>query len=89
MIDIHILPSVNATLNATAAVLLLTGYSLIRRKRIQAKSASSGAHSIDEKSSSRREKAPSRPLRSPGIEPGYLPSQGSTLSFVLRAQKKA
>ena len=36
MIDIHILPTVNATLNATAAVLLLTGYSLIRRKRIQA-----------------------------------------------------
>jgi uncharacterized membrane protein YozB (DUF420 family) len=30
------LPSVNATLNATAAVLLLTGYYLIRRKRIQA-----------------------------------------------------
>ena len=36
MIDIHILPTVNATLNATAAVLLLTGYSLIRRKRVQA-----------------------------------------------------
>ena len=36
MIDIHILPTVNATLNATAAILLLTGYSLIRRKRIQA-----------------------------------------------------
>jgi uncharacterized membrane protein YozB (DUF420 family) len=36
VIDIHILPSVNATLNATAAVLLLTGYSLIRRKRVQA-----------------------------------------------------
>jgi uncharacterized membrane protein YozB (DUF420 family) len=36
LIDIHILPSVNATLNATAAVLLLTGYYLIRRKRIQA-----------------------------------------------------
>lgn len=36
MIDIHILPTVNATLNAAAAVLLLTGYSLIRRKRIQA-----------------------------------------------------
>ena len=36
MIDIHSLPTVNATLNATAAVLLLTGYSLIRRKRIQA-----------------------------------------------------
>ena len=25
-------------------------------------------------------------VRSPGIEPGYLPSQGSTLSFVLRAR---
>ena len=36
MIDIHILPTVNATLNATAAILLLTGYSLIRRRRIQA-----------------------------------------------------
>jgi len=36
LIDIHILPTVNATLNATAAVLLLTGYSLIRRKRVQA-----------------------------------------------------
>ena len=34
--DIHSLPAVNATLNATATVLLLTGYSLIRRKRIQA-----------------------------------------------------
>ena len=36
MIDIHILPSVNATLNATAAVLLVTGYTLIRQRRIQA-----------------------------------------------------
>jgi protein SCO1/2/putative membrane protein len=36
LIGIHILPTVNATLNATAAVLLLTGYSLIRQKRIQA-----------------------------------------------------
>jgi uncharacterized membrane protein YozB (DUF420 family) len=36
LIDIHILPTVNATLNATAAILLLTGYSLIRRRRIQA-----------------------------------------------------
>lgn len=36
MIDIHILPSVNATLNATAAVLLVTGYTLIRRRHIQA-----------------------------------------------------
>jgi protein SCO1/2/putative membrane protein len=34
--DVHTLPAVNATLNASAAVLLLTGYSLIRRKRIQA-----------------------------------------------------
>ena len=31
-----ILPSVNAVLNATAAVLLVWGYTLIRRKRIQA-----------------------------------------------------
>ena len=31
-----ILPSVNAVLNATAAVLLVWGYSLIRRKRIAA-----------------------------------------------------
>ena len=30
-----ILPSVNAALNATAAVLLVCGYMLIRRKRIQ------------------------------------------------------
>ncbi|HTA71127.1 MAG TPA: DUF420 domain-containing protein [Bryobacteraceae bacterium] len=36
MIDIHVLPSVNATLNATAAVLLVTGYTLIRQRRIQA-----------------------------------------------------
>lgn len=36
MIGVHILPTVNATLNATAAVLLLTGYWLIRQKRIQA-----------------------------------------------------
>jgi uncharacterized membrane protein YozB (DUF420 family) len=34
--DIHTLPAVNATLNGTAAVLLLTGYTLIRRKQIQA-----------------------------------------------------
>jgi uncharacterized membrane protein YozB (DUF420 family) len=32
---ISILPSVNATLNATAAVLLVWGYLLIRRKQIQ------------------------------------------------------
>lgn len=34
--DVHSLPAVNATLNATAAILLVTGYTLIRRKRIQA-----------------------------------------------------
>jgi uncharacterized membrane protein YozB (DUF420 family) len=34
--DVHILPAVNATLNGTATVLLLTGYTLIRQKRIQA-----------------------------------------------------
>jgi uncharacterized membrane protein YozB (DUF420 family) len=34
--DIHTLPAVNATLNGTAAVLLVTGYTLIRRKQIQA-----------------------------------------------------
>lgn len=34
--DVHSLPAVNATLNAIAAVLLMIGYSLIRRKRIQA-----------------------------------------------------
>jgi len=34
--DVHTLPAVNATLNATAAVLLLTGYCLIRQRRIQA-----------------------------------------------------
>jgi uncharacterized membrane protein YozB (DUF420 family) len=32
---IHDLPSVNAALNALAAVLLIWGYTLIRRKRIQ------------------------------------------------------
>lgn len=30
-----ILPSINAALNATAAILLVCGYTLIRRKRIQ------------------------------------------------------
>ena len=35
MIGIHDLPAVNATLNATSAVLLTTGYTLIRRGRIQ------------------------------------------------------
>lgn len=32
---IHTLPSINAALNAIAAVLLIWGYTLIRRKRIQ------------------------------------------------------
>ncbi len=36
MMSVHDLPSVNAALNATAAVLLLWGYTLIRRKRVQA-----------------------------------------------------
>lgn len=36
MIAIHDLPAVNATLNATAAILLVWGFTLIRRKRIQA-----------------------------------------------------
>ena len=35
MIGIHDLPAVNATLNGTAAVLLVAGYTLIRRKRIR------------------------------------------------------
>jgi uncharacterized membrane protein YozB (DUF420 family) len=34
--DVHSLPAVNATLNATSAVLLVTGYICIRMKRIQA-----------------------------------------------------
>jgi len=34
--DVHSLPAVNATLNATAAVLLTAGYLLIRRKKIDA-----------------------------------------------------
>lgn len=34
MIGIHDLPVVNATLNATAAVLLVWGYTLIRRKKV-------------------------------------------------------
>ena len=33
--DVHDLPAVNATLNATAAVLLVRGYILIRSKRVQ------------------------------------------------------
>ncbi len=36
MIGVHDLPAVNATLNATAAVLLIWGYTLIRRRRIDA-----------------------------------------------------
>jgi len=36
MISVHDLPTVNAVLNATAAVLLIWGYTLIRLKRIQA-----------------------------------------------------
>ncbi len=36
MIPIHDLPAVNAILNATAAVLLVWGYTLIRRHRPQA-----------------------------------------------------
>lgn len=32
---IHALPTVNAILNATAAILLVWGYTLIRRKRIE------------------------------------------------------
>jgi uncharacterized membrane protein YozB (DUF420 family) len=35
LIEVRDLPAVNATLNATAAVLLVWGYTLIRRKRIQ------------------------------------------------------
>lgn len=35
MIDVHDLPAVNATLNGTAAVLLIWGYTLIRRGRRQ------------------------------------------------------
>jgi uncharacterized membrane protein YozB (DUF420 family) len=36
LIGVHDLPAVNATLNATAAVLLTTGYVLIRQRAIQA-----------------------------------------------------
>ena len=35
MIGVHDLPAVNATLNGTAAILLTTGYALIRQKKIQ------------------------------------------------------
>jgi uncharacterized membrane protein YozB (DUF420 family) len=34
--DVHALPAVNATLNGIAAVLLMTGYTFMRRGRIQA-----------------------------------------------------
>ncbi len=33
--DVHDLPALNATLNGTSAVLLIAGYAMIRRKRIQ------------------------------------------------------
>jgi uncharacterized membrane protein YozB (DUF420 family) len=36
MMDIHDLPAVNATLNGASAVLLATGYMLIRRGRVNA-----------------------------------------------------
>jgi uncharacterized membrane protein YozB (DUF420 family) len=36
LIGIHTLPAVNATLNGTAAILLTTGYALIRRRHVQA-----------------------------------------------------
>jgi uncharacterized membrane protein YozB (DUF420 family) len=35
LIGVHDLPAVNAALNGTAAILLTTGYTLIRRKKIQ------------------------------------------------------
>ena len=35
LIGVHDLPAVNATLNATAAVLLIWGYTLIRRRKIE------------------------------------------------------
>jgi putative membrane protein len=36
LIDVHALPALNATLNATAAVLLVCGYVLIRNRKINA-----------------------------------------------------
>ena len=33
--DVHSLPAVNAALNATAAILLIAGYTLIRRGQVQ------------------------------------------------------
>lgn len=35
MIGVHDLPGVNATLNATASILLIWGYTLIRRRKIE------------------------------------------------------
>jgi len=35
-VDVHSLPAVNATLNGTAAILLVTGYTLIRKRRVDA-----------------------------------------------------
>ena len=35
MIEVHDLPAINATLNAIAAILLVWGYTLIRRKRVR------------------------------------------------------
>jgi len=35
LIGVHDLPAVNATLNATATVLLIWGYTLIRRRKIE------------------------------------------------------
>lgn len=35
MIDYHVLPAVNATLNGTAAILLLWGYTMIRQRHIE------------------------------------------------------
>ena len=34
--DVHQFPAINATLNGTASVLLVTGYTLIRQRRIEA-----------------------------------------------------
>lgn len=34
--SVHDLPALNATLNATAAILLVTGYAMIRNRRVQA-----------------------------------------------------
>ena len=36
MVDVSILPAVNASLNAISGMLLLTGYALIKRRQIQA-----------------------------------------------------